>query len=156
MNTVIYFSHFFNIVQIGTSSNLERDKHLAQESVFRSREAVTSGKTEGGYEIPIGHPILTDLKVPKYVEGIKYYEDTPSKHPEVEAVSIDKLDDAYYKPFQAKYNPIINRARTTSNCEDISSLYVCGETRFCMWDNLIRTCVFVKSYSFKQKNHHRK
>jgi len=60
---------------------------------------------------------------------------------------MNNLDDNYYKPFQNKRLLAIK----TSNCEDISSAYVCGDTKFCMWDNSIKNCIFIKSYSFKQR-----
>jgi hypothetical protein len=91
------------------------------------------------------------------VEQIGYYEDSPKKDSEVEAISIDKLDDSYYKPFWNRMK--LMKARATSNCSDIDSLYICSETRFCSWDALVKHCAFnenkkggeVLSVRFRQK-----
>ena len=33
------------------------------------------------------------------VEGLKYYQDTPDKEQEKEAIAIDRSGDDYYRPF---------------------------------------------------------
>ena len=35
----------------------------------------------------------------KLVEGLKYYQDTPDKESEKEAIAIDRSGDEYYRPF---------------------------------------------------------
>ncbi len=45
-------------MQLGTTSNVNDNKNLSEDNVFRDRPAVTYTKS-GGVEIPTGHEILT-------------------------------------------------------------------------------------------------
>lgn len=63
---------------------------------------------------------------PRYVEQLKYYEDTPSKG-EVEADSINHLDGNYYRPFTSR-QLFVNRI---SECDQIVSVYMCDRSSLC-------------------------
>jgi hypothetical protein len=141
------------VAQIGTSNNQSRNQ---------SRQAITLAKA-GDFKLPNNHPIIRDLKRPKYVEKLHFYEDDPGRQRESEAISIDRLDDTYYRPFSNKN--LIFQAKSVFNCEEIESPYVCQSSKLCNWDNIIHGCVYVNNrmevlseIRFKQhkkKNHHK-
>jgi hypothetical protein len=76
------------------------------------------------------------------VEGIKYYSDSPAEDAQVEAVSVQKNDENYYKPF--KNHILMKHAQLSSECEDIDSMFVCKDMKLCEWDDNIKKCVFNK------------
>jgi hypothetical protein len=93
------------------------------------------------------------LKFPKYVEKLHYYEDEPLVG-ETEAISIDRMDENYYRPFENKH--LIFQAKNVYNCESIMSPFVCQESSLCGWDNLLNSCFFTNEIShdirFKEQN----
>ena len=85
---------------------------------------------------------------------MKYYEDQPPREAESDAVSLNRSDETYYRPFADKH--LIYEAKNFYNCETIPSPYVCQESSLCSWDNSIRSCFYAKQIThdirFKQSN----
>jgi len=116
--------------------------------------AVAYGTAGDFSRIPSNHPIITDLHRPRYVEKLHFYEDTPARNSETDAVSLEGVDDTYYRPFSDKH--LFGEAKSYSNCESILSTYVCQDSPLCGWDNMIRSCVYVNRSThdirFKEKS----
>ncbi len=91
------------------------------------------------------------MKNARYVEKLKYYEDTPGKNRETEAVSMNSIDDTYYRPFSNK--PLLLQARASSTCDAIQSVFICTSTPLCVWDNVLNNCfIRTNGYRFKARN----
>jgi len=69
---------------------------------------------------------------------------------ETEAITLNRSDETYYKPFSNK--PLVLQARAATSCESIQSLYVCASTPLCIWDNVVNGCFLkLNGFSFKGK-----
>ncbi len=77
-----------------------------------------------------------------------YYEDTPGRQGESEAISIDRLDDTYYRPFSNR--PLIFEAKAAYNCEDLQSPFVCQASKLCGWDGSIHGCYYISANALNE------
>lgn len=99
------------------------------------------------------------MKRAKYVDRLRYFEDAPTLGSS-EANTIDKLDEAYYSPFETRnFNPI---PVSTITCEHFRNPYDCQSGGPCGWDGRLMSCFIVhgpvnlKTFSFKEKMSNRK
>ena len=71
------------------------------------------------------------MKQPRYVDQLRYYEDKPYRN-EIEADSVNHLDNTYYRPF-AKNQLTINRVVT---CDLLIINYKCRRSSLCGNNNI--------------------
>ena len=77
------------------------------------------------------------------VEGLKYYQDTPDKESEKEAIAIDRSGDEYYRPFFNNPKKILVNAPTpTGPCPLLNDPYSCLANTLCTWDSTLSHCYF--------------
>lgn len=76
-----------------------------------------------------------------YVEGLKYYQDTPDRNTEKEAITIDRTGDDYYRPFFTNPKKIsLNVQIPISICPTFNDPYSCLDNNFCTWDSSLIHC----------------
>ena len=77
------------------------------------------------------------------VEGLKYYQDSPDKESEKEAIEISRSGDDYYRPFFNNPKKInVAPPTPTGPCPFLNEPYSCLQNPLCTWDSSLVHCYF--------------